>query len=63
MGYQRLLVSALVIWPIITGVLAFIVAWAATAGLARLPHRPGPGVTEQEPRSNRCRSYSRRAGS
>lgn len=35
-GNQRLLVLALVIWPIITGVPAFIVALVAAALLARL---------------------------
>jgi hypothetical protein len=35
-GNQRLLALALVIWPIITGVPAFIVALAAAAGLARI---------------------------
>ena len=35
-GNQRLLTLALVIWPIITGLPAFVVAWAAAAVLARV---------------------------
>ena len=35
-GNQRLLALALVIWPLITGVPAFIVALIAAGGLARL---------------------------
>ncbi len=34
-GNQRLLAFALVIWPIMTGVPAFLVALAAAAGLSR----------------------------
>ena len=34
-GNQRLLALALLIWPIMTGVPAFVVALAAAAGLAR----------------------------
>jgi len=34
-GNQRLLALALVIWPIMAGVPAFVVAWAVAAGLAR----------------------------
>jgi len=38
-GNQRLLALALVIWPVITGVPAFVAALAAAAGLARVrPH-------------------------
>src|SRR5262245_25326899 len=33
---QRLLAWALVIWPIIAGLPAFVVAWAAAAGLERV---------------------------
>ena len=39
-GNQRLLALALVIWPIIAAVPAFIVALVVTAGLARLRHKP-----------------------
>jgi hypothetical protein len=40
-GNQRLLALALVIWPIITGVPAFMVALVVTVGLARLrPAKP-----------------------
>jgi len=35
-GNHRLLALALVIWPVITGLPAFVVAWAAAAVLARL---------------------------
>ena len=35
-GNQRLLALALVVWPIITGLPAFVVAWAAAAVLARV---------------------------
>jgi hypothetical protein len=35
-GNQRLLALALVLWPIITGVPAFVVALVAAAGLGRL---------------------------
>jgi hypothetical protein len=35
-GNQRLLALALVIWPIIIGVPAFVVALVAAAGLARM---------------------------
>jgi hypothetical protein len=35
-GNPRLLALALVIWPIIAGLPAFVVAWAAAAALARL---------------------------
>lgn len=39
-GNQRLLLLALVIWPIITGVPAFVVAMVAAAGLMRVrPHQ------------------------
>jgi len=33
-GNQRLLALALLIWPIMTGVPAFVIAWLASAGLA-----------------------------
>ena len=36
-GNLRLLSIALVIWPLITGIPAFLVAWVLTAVLARLP--------------------------
>src|SRR5215510_12867247 len=36
-GNHRLLALALAIWPIITGLPAFLVAWAAAAGLGRVP--------------------------
>ena len=35
-GNPRLLRLALVIWPVVTGVPAFVVAWVAAAGLARV---------------------------
>ena len=35
-GNQRLLALALVIWPILAGLPAFVVAWAAAAVLARV---------------------------
>jgi hypothetical protein len=35
-GNERLLAMALVIWPILTGLPAFVVAWAAAAVLTRL---------------------------
>ena len=35
-GNQRLLALALVIWPIVAGLPAFVVAWAAAAVLARV---------------------------
>jgi len=37
-GNQRLLAFALVIWPLLTGVPAFVVAFVATALLARVRH-------------------------
>jgi len=42
-GNRRLLALALVIWPIVTGVPAFIVALAAAAGFARVRQHDGPG--------------------
>ena len=42
-GNQRLLALALVIWPIIAGVPAFVVALAAAAGLARVRPNDQPG--------------------
>jgi hypothetical protein len=44
-GNQRLLALALVIWPIITGAPAFVVALAAAAGLARVRPNDKPGST------------------
>ena len=44
-GNQRLLALALVIWPIITGAPAFVVALAAAAGLARVRPNDRPGST------------------
>lgn len=41
-GNQRLLALALVIWPIITGVPAFVVALTAAAGLARMRPNDNP---------------------
>jgi hypothetical protein len=35
--HRRLLLVALVVWPMITGVPAFLIAWVASATLARLP--------------------------
>ena len=35
-GNHRLLTLALVIWPIVTGLPAFLVAWAVAAGLERV---------------------------
>jgi hypothetical protein len=42
---HRLLALALVIWPIITGVPAFVVAMVAAAGLARVRPNCKPGST------------------
>jgi len=44
-GNLRLVRIALLIWPLITGVPAFVVAWVLTAVLARVPRswRPIPG--------------------
>src|SRR5262245_20298247 len=42
-GNQGLLALALVIWPIITGAPAFVVALAAAAGLARVRPNDKPG--------------------
>jgi hypothetical protein len=44
-GNQRLLALALVIWPIITGVPAFVVALAASAGLVRVRPKEKPSST------------------
>ena len=44
-GNQRLLALALVIWPIITGAPAFMVALAAAVGLARVRPNDRPGGT------------------
>ena len=44
-GNQRLLALALVIWPIIAGVPAFVVAFVAVAGLARMRSNQKPGST------------------
>jgi len=44
-GNQRLLALALVIWPIMTGAPAFVVALAAAAGLARVRPNDKPGST------------------
>ena len=44
-GNRRLLALALVIWPIITGAPAFVVALAAAAGLARVRPNDKPGTT------------------
>ena len=44
-GNQRLLALALVIWPIITGAPAFVVALAAAAGLARVRPNDKPSIT------------------
>ena len=44
-GNQRLLALALVIWPVITGAPAFVVALAAAAGLARVRPNDKPGST------------------
>jgi hypothetical protein len=41
-GNQRLLALALVIWPIITGLPAFVVAWAAAAVLTRVRPNDNP---------------------
>jgi hypothetical protein len=41
-GNQRLLALALVIWPIIAGLPAFVVALAVAAGLARLRPNDNP---------------------
>jgi hypothetical protein len=41
-GNQRLLAMALVIWPILAGLPAFMVAWAVAVGLARM--RPNDTV-------------------
>jgi hypothetical protein len=41
-GNQRLLALALAIWPIIAGLPAFVVAWAATAVLARARSNDNP---------------------
>ncbi|MGB2866907.1 MAG: hypothetical protein WBD36_00525 [Bacteroidota bacterium] len=41
-GYRSLLAVALVVWPIMTGVPAFLVALAAAAGLARVQRRTDP---------------------
>jgi hypothetical protein len=38
-GNLRLLCIALLIWPLITGVPAFVVAWVLAAVLARVPRR------------------------
>jgi uncharacterized membrane protein YbhN (UPF0104 family) len=44
-GNQRLLAMALVIWPIITALPAFVVALAATAVLARIRPNREPRIT------------------
>jgi hypothetical protein len=44
-GNQRLLLLALVIWPILTGVPAFLVALGCSAGLARIRARDKAGNT------------------
>jgi hypothetical protein len=44
-GNQRLLALALVIWPVVTGVPAFLVALFAAAGLARVRPHDRPSST------------------
>jgi hypothetical protein len=47
-GNRDLLALALVIWPIMTAVPAFVVAWAAATGLARVRPKNKPGAAGRQ---------------